>query len=51
MLARERGEESVLRTEQDLSLRTVGIGAVAVFLVLAIRGWLEWRRSMRAIAA
>ena len=23
----------------------------AVFLVLAIRGWLEWRRSMRAIAA
>jgi nicotinamide mononucleotide transporter len=23
----------------------------AVFLVLAIRGWLEWKRSMRAIAA
>jgi len=29
-------EESVLRTEQDLSLKVVGIGAVVVFLVLTI---------------
>src|SRR5690606_5383651 len=35
--ARIAGEgASVLRTEQDLSLRVVGIGAVVVFLVLAL---------------
>src|SRR5690606_474985 len=35
--ARIAGEgASVLRTEQDLSLKTVGVGAVAVFLVLAL---------------